>query len=63
MKYLGDINRINGAEIPAVDIITAGSPCQDFSIAHGGEREGLRGERSGLFMEMIRVVKDRKSVV
>ena len=42
MKHLGDITKINGAEIEPVDIITFGSPCQDLSVA--GKREGLGGE-------------------
>ena len=49
MKHLGDITKINGAEIPPVDCITGGSPCQDLSVA--GKRAGLDGERSGLFMQ------------
>ena len=48
MKHLGDITKINGAEIEAVDVITGGSPCQDLSIA--GKRAGLAGARSGLFL-------------
>lgn len=56
MKHLGDITKLNGAEIPIVDVITGGSPCQDLSVA--GKREGLDGERSGLFMEQIRIVKE-----
>ena len=64
MKHLGDITKINGAEIETVDVITGGSPCQDLSIA--GKRAGLVGARSGLFMEQVRIVKemrehDRKS--
>ena len=43
---LGDINRLNGAEIPPVDIICAGSPCQGLSIS--GKKKGLNDERSGL---------------
>lgn len=58
MKHLGDISKLNGAEIPKVDIITGGSPCQDMSIA--GKREGLYGGRSGLFWEFIRVVKEMR---
>ena len=58
MKHLGDITKINGAEIPPVDVITGGSPCQDLSVA--GNRAGLAGERSGLFMEMIRVIKEMR---
>lgn len=56
MKHLGDITKINGAEIEPVDVITGGSPCQDLSVA--GKRAGLAGTRSGLFMEQIRIVKE-----
>lgn len=56
MKHLGDITKINGAEIEPVDVITFGSPCQDLSVA--GKREGLDGERSGLFLEAIRIVRE-----
>lgn len=52
---LGDITKINGAKIQPVDIICMGSPCQDLSIA--GKREGLDGERSGLFRDAIRIVR------
>lgn len=58
MKHLGDINRIIGYEIPPVDAVTGGSPCQDLSVA--GRRAGLSGERSGLFMEQIRVVREMR---
>ena len=59
MKHLGDITKINGAEIPVVDVITGGSPCQDLSIA--GARAGLAGERSGLFMEQLRIIKEMRA--
>ena len=58
MKHFGDITQINGANIPIVDVITGGSPCQDLSVA--GKRAGLAGERSGLFMEQIRVIKEMR---
>ena len=58
MKHLGDILKINGAEIEPVNCITGGSPCQDLSIA--GKRAGLAGERSGLFMEQVRIVKEMR---
>ena len=58
MKHLGDIKKINGAEIEPVDVVTGGSPCQDLSVA--GKRAGLDGERSGLFMEQIRVIKEMR---
>ena len=58
MKHLGDITKINGAEAQRVDIITGGSPCQDLSVA--GKRAGLDGERSGLFMEQIRIIREMR---
>lgn len=58
MKHYGDITKINGGEVEPVDIITGGSPCQDLSVA--GKRAGLAGERSGLFMEQIRVIKEMR---
>lgn len=58
MKHLGDISKINGASIAPVDIITFGSPCQDLSVA--GKQAGLRGERSGLFMEAVRIIKEMR---
>ena len=59
MKHFGDITKLNGYDLPIVDIITGGSPCQDLSVA--GNRKGLDGERSGLFMEQIRIVKEMRS--
>ena len=59
MKHLGDITKIHGGQIEPVDCITFGSPCQDLSIA--GRRAGLAGERSGLFMEAVRIIKEMRS--
>lgn len=56
MKHLGDITKIDWDEVEPVDCVTGGSPCQDLSIA--GKRAGLAGERSGLYMEQIRCVKE-----
>ena len=58
MLHVGDITKLNGAELPPVDIITGGSPCQDLSVA--GARAGLAGARSGLFMEQVRIVKEMR---
>ena len=55
VKQLGDITKLDGAEIPPVDIICAGSPCQDLSIA--GKREGLDGARSVLFRRAVDIVR------
>ena len=56
---LGDISKVNGAEIPPVDILTNSSPCQDLSVA--GKRAGLDGERSGLFLEVVRITKEMRN--
>jgi len=59
MRHLGDITELNGADIEPVDIITFGSPCQDLSIT--GRRAGLGGQRSGLFMQAVRIVKEMRN--
>lgn len=58
MIHLGDITKIHGDKIEPVDCITFGSPCQDLSIA--GRRAGLAGERSGLFVEAVRIIKEMR---
>lgn len=58
VKHLGDINKINGAEIEPVDIITFGSPCTDLSVA--GKRQGLNAERSGLFFQAVRIINEMR---
>lgn len=59
MIHVGDIMKLNGADLPPVDIITGGSPCQDLSVA--GARAGLAGARSGLFMEQTRIVREMRN--
>jgi DNA (cytosine-5)-methyltransferase 1 len=59
MKHLGSVLDVNGAEVEPVDIITFGSPCQDLSVA--GKQAGLhKGERSNLFFEAIRIIKEMR---
>lgn len=58
MRHLGDITKINGGSITPVNIITFGSPCQDLSVA--GNRAGLDGSRSSLFLEAIRIFKEMR---
>ena len=58
MKHYGDITKLDGHNLPLVDIVTGGSPCQDLSVA--GKRAGLAGERSGLFMEQVRIIKEMR---
>ena len=67
MKHYGDITKIKGSDVPIVDIVCGGSPCQDLSVA--GARKGLQHSalgdeettRSGLFMEQIRVFKEMRN--
>lgn len=56
MIHYGDIKTLSGSTLPPVDVIIGGSPCQDLSVA--GKRAGLAGERSNLFLEQIRIVKE-----
>lgn len=58
MIHLGDITKISGCDAPSVNVVIGGSPCQDLSVA--GTQKGLRGERSSLFMEQIRIVKEMR---
>lgn len=58
MVHLGDITKMSGYTIPPVDVITFGSPCQDLSIA--GKRAGMAGERSGLFSEAVRIIREMR---
>ena len=58
MIHLGDITKIKGCVAPVVDCVIGGSPCQDLSVA--GKRAGLAGERSGLYMEQIRIIKEMR---
>ena len=55
---LGDIRNVKGKDLPKIDLILAGSPCQDFSIANPKGREGLNGEKSSLFFEFYRLLKE-----
>ena len=58
IAHLGDITKIDGLNVPIVDCVIGGSPCQDLSVA--GKRAGLAGKRSGLYMEQIRLVKEMR---
>lgn len=58
MVHLGDITKMSGYTTPPVDVITFGSPCQDLSIA--GKRAGMAGERSGLFSEAVRIIREMR---
>ena len=59
VKHYGNVSRLSGAELPPVDIITFGSPCQDLSIA--GKRAGIHdGDRSNLFFQAIHIIKEMR---
>lgn len=58
VMHVGSVTELKGDEIQPVDIITFGSPCQDLSIA--GKRKGLKGNRSGLFIHAIRIIREMR---
>ena len=60
VEHLGDITKLKARDIKPVDIITFGSPCQNFSKA--GDLTGLRGEKSSLFYQAIRLIKEMRCV-
>ena len=55
-----DIRKLDEADVPDTDVWTAGFPCQDLSLARMGPRSGLRGRQSGLFHELVRLVRGRR---
>ncbi len=59
--YAGPVEHIQSGRIERPDIITFGSPCQDFSLA--GKRKGMEGERSSLIIEAIRLVSELRPSV
>lgn len=56
--YVGSVTDVRGEDLPAIDLITFGSPCQDFSLA--GKRQGMGGQRSSLILEAIRLIKEKR---
>jgi len=54
--YVGSVTNVRGADLPRIDLITFGSPCQDFSLA--GKRAGMEGERSSLVLQAIRLISE-----
>ena len=55
-NYVGSVTNVRGKQLPKIDAITFGSPCQDFSLA--GKRSGMRGQRSSLITEAIRLINE-----
>lgn len=58
VEQIGDIRNLDGGVIPPVDIICMGSPCQGLSLA--GKRGGLEDDRSGLFREATRIIREMR---
>lgn len=58
MVHLGDITKLDGGKIPAVHVITFGSPCQNLSSI--GPRDGLSGAKSSLFYQAIRIIEEMR---
>ena len=56
---LGDVKNVWARNLPKIDLLIGGSPCQDLSIAKK-DREGLKGERSGLFWHYVRLLRTCK---
>jgi len=54
--YVGSVTDVRGGDLPNIDLITFGSPCQDFSLA--GKRKGMEGQRSSLILEAIRLIRE-----
>lgn len=59
MIHLGDITALSGSKIPAVDVITFGSPCQNFSQI--GDKSGIQGVKSSLFYQAIRIIDEMRN--
>jgi DNA (cytosine-5)-methyltransferase 1 len=62
LRY-GDIREMKNADVPISDLWTGGFPCQDVSLARMGPRAGLKGKKSGLFFEFVRLVEQGRPAV
>lgn len=58
-KQIGDVTKIKGSDLPKIDLLIGGSPCQDFSRANS-VRDGLKGMKSMLFYEYVRLLEETK---
>jgi len=55
---LGDVCKVKAADLPKIDLLIGGSPCQNFSSFNQQDRRGLEGEKSRLFFEYLRLLKE-----
>ena len=53
-----DVRELRGADLPPVDVLCGGFPCQDVSLAAAGKRKGITGKRSGLWHEYARLIEE-----
>jgi site-specific DNA-cytosine methylase len=56
---IGDVTKVKGQDLPKIHLLIGGSPCQDFSRANS-VRDGLKGMKSMLFYEYIRLLEETK---
>jgi DNA (cytosine-5)-methyltransferase 3A len=54
--HIGDVTKVKGSELPKIDLLIGGSPCQGFSFA--GKQLNFNDERSVLFFEFVRLLKE-----
>lgn len=59
IRVVNDVRELKATMLPSIDLLIGGSPCQDLSIAKKN-RQGLDGDRSGLFWEYVRILKEIK---
>lgn len=57
-KHIGDVTKVKAEDLPKIDLLIGGSPCQGFSFA--GEQLNFKDERSKLFFEYVRLFKECK---
>lgn len=63
IKHIGDVTKVKGNELPKIDLLIGGSPCQNLSLAvinNIKHNKGLDGEKSGLFYEYLRLLTETK---
>ena len=59
IEHVGDVKKLDGKKFKNIDVLIGGSPCQDLSSANVNQR-GLNGNKSGLFWEYVRILKESK---
>ena len=57
---IGDVTKIDATTLPKIDLLIGGSPCQNFSIANLNSRDGLEGDKSSLFYQYLRLLREVK---